>query len=374
MKRIPINKPSITSKEIEYVNDAIANGWGEKCYDYIHKFEKLFRDYQDSKYSLATSSCTGAMHLALMAMGIKEGDEVIVPEITWIASAEPILYIGAKPVFVDVLDDTWCIDPISFKNSITKKTKAVIVVHLYGNVANMDEIIEIAKSNNIKILEDAAEGLGSKYKNLKCGSIGDIGVFSFHGTKTMTTGEGGILVTNNESYYKKAKILNDHGRNSEDPENKPYWMRDYGYKYKMSNLQAALGCAQVERIEELLLKKISIHNIYKTFLSPISDKVIINKNSKDTDCIFWLPTLLIKKGIRFNRDKFLKQMSDLKIEMRPFFYPLSILPMFSENKNNLVSYNIYKRGFNLPSFHEITYEEQLYISDKVIQYFNSTKC
>ena len=184
----------------------------------------------------------------------------IFPEITWIASVEPVLYIGAKPVFVDVLRDSWCIDPKKMEAAITHKTKAIIVVHVYGNMCNMDEIMSIAKKHNLLVVEDAAEALGSEYNGKKAGSIADVGVFSFHGTKTMTTGEGGMLVTNNESVCEKAKILNDHGRNPKDPENKMFWMRDYGYKYKMSNLQAALGVAQIERINELINKKRLIFN------------------------------------------------------------------------------------------------------------------
>ena len=252
---IPINKPSITNLEIKYANDAVKNGWGEKCYDYINKFENSFKTHIGSKYSAATSSCTGAIHLALMALGIKKGDEVILPEITWVASVEPVLYIGAKPVFVDVLEDTWCIDPKAIEKAITKKTKAIILVHIYGSVCEMDEIMKIARRYDLKVLEDAAEGIGSEYKGKKVGSIGDAGVFSFHGTKTITTGEGGIVVSNSIDLIKKIKVLNDHGRNSDDPDHKPYWMRNYGYKYKISNVQAAIGCAQVERIDELIQKK-----------------------------------------------------------------------------------------------------------------------
>lgn len=163
-EKILITKPSITDLEIKYVNDAITSGWGAKCYDYIYRFEKSFAEYLETNYSLATSSCTGAIHLALMAMGVKSGDEVIIPDITWIASVEPILYIGAKPVFVDVLPDSWCIDPQRIKETITPKTKAIVIVHLYGNVCEMDEIMEIAKEHNLMVLEDAAEGLGSEYK------------------------------------------------------------------------------------------------------------------------------------------------------------------------------------------------------------------
>src|ERR1700683_4184938 len=182
-EKIVITKPSISELEIEYVNDAIRNGWGSKCYDYIYRFEKEFAGYQGQQHALATSSCTGAIHLALMALGVKAGDEVIVPEITWIASVEPILYIGAKPVFVDVLPDTWCIDPAEIEEAITPRTKAIIPVHVYGNLCDMDAIMDIARRSKLVVLEDAAEGLGSEYKGRKAGSIGDAGVFYFHGTK-----------------------------------------------------------------------------------------------------------------------------------------------------------------------------------------------
>jgi perosamine synthetase len=337
------------------VNDAIANGWGEKCYDYINRFEKSFKSYQNSNYALATSSCTGAIHLALMAMGVKAGDEVIVPEITWIATVEPILYIGAIPVFVDVLEDTWCIDSKSVRKAITQKTKAIIAVHIYGNVCEMDELSEIAKEFNLRILEDAAEGLGSEYKNRKCGSIADVGVFSFHGTKTMTTGEGGIIVTDNEDIYKKAKVLNDHGRNPEDPENKPYWMREYGYKYKMSNIEAAIGCAQIERIEELVAKKREIFNCYAELFKEFPCK--LNPEKAGTKNSYWLPTIVIDKSLDFDRDKFIRYSKESGIDSRPFFYPLSSLPMFEKVEKNVVSYDIYSRGLNLPSFHDMTYEE-----------------
>ena len=300
-EKIAINKPSITDLEIEYVNDAIRNGWGSKCYDYIHRFEKQFAEYLGSKYALATSSCTGAIHLALMALGVKAGDEVIAPDITWIASVEPILYIGAKPVLVDVLPGTWCIDPKKAEAAITSKTKAIVVVHLYGNLVEMDEIMVLAKKYNLVVIEDAAEGLGSIYKERKAGSIGDVGVFSFHGTKTISTGEGGIFVTNKEEIWQRAKILNDHGR---DPRvGKTYWMEQYGYKYKMSNLQAAMGCAQIERVEELIDKKVLIFNWYKELLKDIPCE--LNPELPGTKNSYWLPTMIFDKSLHFDRDLFL---------------------------------------------------------------------
>lgn len=368
-KRIPINKPSITDREINYVNDAVRNGWGEKCYDYICKFEKQFSAYQNSQFAVATSSCTGAIHLALLALGVKPGDEVIVPEITWIASVEPILYIGAKPVFVDVLKDTWCIDPAKIRAAITPRTKAIIPVHVYGNLCDMSEIMKIANEFNLKVLEDAAEGLGSEITGRKAGSIGHAGVFSFHGTKTMTTGEGGILVTNNEAVYEQVKILNDHGRNPKDPENKMFWMRNYGYKYKMSNLQAALGCAQIERMDELVEKKREIFLWYAELLKNIPCSL----NTEPYGCknSYWLPTIVFDHSLSFNRETFFELCKSNNVDSRPFFFPLSSLPMFETVTSNSVSYDLYFRAINLPSFHDITYEEVVFVSELIKRFFKA---
>ncbi|HVM87572.1 MAG TPA: DegT/DnrJ/EryC1/StrS family aminotransferase [Puia sp.] len=355
MKKIPINKPSITQLEIDYVNDAIANGWGEKCYDYIYRFENDFATYEGTKHALATASCTGAIHLALMALGVKAGDEVIVPEITWIASVEPVLYIGAKPVFVDILKDTWCIDPQKIKKAITSKTKAILPVHVYGNLCDMDAIMKIADEHNLVVLEDAAEGLGSLYNEKKAGSIAHAGVFSFHGTKTLSTGEGGMLVTNSTEVYEKAKVLNDHGRNSKDPENKMFWMRNYGYKYKMSNLQAAMGCGQIERIEELVAKKRTIFGWYKELLDGIPCS--LNPEHPGTLNSYWLPTVVFDESVDFNRDDFFALCKQNNIDSRPFFYPLSSLPMFEKRIENNIANRIYSRGINLPSFHDLTKQD-----------------
>jgi len=365
--KISITKPSISELEIEYVNDAIRNGWGPKCYDYINKFEKSFPEYIGSKFGLATSSCTGAIHLALMAMGIKSGDEVIVPDSTWIASVEPILYIGAKPVFVDVLEDTWCIDPIEIERAITNKTTAIIPVHLYGNVCEMDEIMEIATKYKLKVLEDAAEGLGSEYKGKKCGSIGDAGVFSFHGTKTMSTGEGGIICTNNKEIYSKASILNDHGR---DPKiGKTFWMENYGYKYKMSNLQAAMGCAQVKRLEELVAHKRLVFSWYKEGFKNIKG-IQINEEQDYAINSYWMPTLVFDDTINLNRDELINFLSSSNIDSRPFFYPLSLLPMFNDQPENTIAYKIGVKGINLPSHNDLKKSGVEYIVKQIINFLN----
>lgn len=361
INNIPINKPSITSLEINFVQDAIQHGWGSRCYEYILQFEKKFAAYQQTSFALATSSCTGAIHLALMAMGIEAGDEVIVPDITWIASVEPVLYIGAKPVFVDILPDTWCIDPVKIEQAITPRTKAIIVVHIYGNLVDMDAVNAIAKKHNLKVLEDAAEGLGSEIRGQKAGSLSDIGVFSFHGTKTMTTGEGGMLVTNNPDYYERAKILNDHGRNPKIA--KTFWMEEYGYKYKMSNLQAALGCAQISRIEELVAKKRTIFEWYSTLLKDFP--LQLNPEVPGTTNSYWLPTAIFDANVEFDREAFFAFSKEKGIDTRPFFYPLSTLPMFEKVITNPVAYGLYARGINLPSFHDMTLEEAMIVSDMI---------
>lgn len=365
-QRIYINKPSITEREISYVNDAITNGWGEKCYDYIFKFEKLFAQHLNVMHATATSSCTGAIHLALMAMGIKPGDEVIVPEITWIASVEPLLYIGAKPVFVDVLPDSWCIDPIAIEKAITPKTKGIIAVHIYGNVCEMDSIMAIANKYNLKVLEDAAEGIGSEYKGKKVGSIGHAGVFSFHGTKTISTGEGGMLTTNDSALNEKVRILNDHGRNAKDPENKMFWMRNYGYKYKMSNLQAAMGCAQIERIEDLVAKKREIFSWYRELLKDVPCQ--LNPEPKQTKNGYWLPTVIFNEHI--DRNGLFEYHKTLNIDSRPFFFPLSSLPMFETCKQNTVAYSLYERGINLPSYHDLSHEQAKLIIRSLKEYLS----
>jgi len=351
--RIYYTKPSITTLEIKYATDAAKNGWGEHCYDYVYKFEKVFRNHLGVKYALATSSCTGALHMGLAALGIKPKDEVIIADVNWIASAAPVTYLGARPVFVDILPDTWCIDPGKIEAAVTPKTKAIIAVHLYGNLCEMDEIMEIGRRHNIPIIEDAAEALGSVYKGRKAGSIGDFGVFSFHGTKTITTGEGGMLVTNRKDLYDTVQTLNNHGRNVNNP--KQFWCETIGFKYKISNIQAAIGYAQMKRIDKLIERKkeifFSYFNCFNKMdcirMNPIPDK-------PKTQYGYWMPTIVFDKMVHFDRKKLLQVFKKNNIDARVFFYPLSMMPMFEEKRENVVSYDIYSRSINLPSYHDLS--------------------
>ena len=262
--KIPYTKPSITKLEIEYANDAVANGWGEKCYEYITRFEDNFKEYLGVNYAIATSSCTGALQLGMDALGIGKGDEVIMADTNWIATASPIFHLGASPVLVDIKEDTWCLDPKKVEDAITHRTKAIVAVHLYGNLCDMDALRDIANRHQLFLIEDSAEAIGSEYKGQKAGSLGIFGAFSFHGTKTLTTGEGGMFVTNDRDIYTKALTLSNHGRTQSN--SKQFWPETFGYKFKMSNVQAAIGCAQLERIHELIDKKRYIFQFYKNKL------------------------------------------------------------------------------------------------------------
>jgi perosamine synthetase len=347
---IPFAKTSVSKSDVLTVTDAVKNGWGRNCNYYIDSFEKTFCKYINRKYSILTSSCTGAIHLALRSIGIKEGDEIIVPEITWIGTIAPILYEKAKPIFVDVNEKDWFIDTDKLIKKITKKTKAIIVVHLYGNMGNINSLKKICKKKKILLIEDAAEALGSKLGTKMAGSIGDIGVFSFHGTKTLSTGEGGALVTNNKQIYKKALIQSNHGRNRNKHNN--FWMDEIGLKYKMSNLQAALGYSQLKRVRKIINKKRKIFNFYKKYLGKYGN---MNLEKKGLVNSYWLPSIVFEKKYinKYKRDKLLAKANKIGIGLRPFFYPITIFPMFHKSSNT-VAYDIFWRGINLPSFESIT--------------------
>lgn len=201
--RIYYTKPSITDLEVRYAFDAAANGWGHRCYEYIERFENLFKTYLEVKHAIATSSATGALHMGLAALGVGPGDEVILADTNWIATVAPVVHLRAKPIFVDILPDTWCIDPVKAEAAITPRTKAIIATHLYGNLCDMNRLLDIGSRYNIPIIEDAAEAIGSIYHGKRAGSMGKFGIFSFHGTKTITTGEGGMFVTNDDELYER---------------------------------------------------------------------------------------------------------------------------------------------------------------------------
>ncbi len=361
-QKIPYTKPSITEREVELVTDAARNGWGEKCYEYIHQFEKAFSKYTGAKYAIATSSCTGALHMGMAALNIGPDDEVILADTNWIATAAPITYLGAKPVFVDILPDTWCIDPERIEAAITSKTKAIIAVHLYGNLCEMDKLLEIGKKFNLPIIEDSAEALGSYYQNKHTGTLGEFGTFSFHGTKTMTTGEGGMLITNNDALYERLLTLSNHGRSRS--QKKQFWPDEIGFKYKMSNIQAALGCAQIERLNELVDRKREIFFYYYEHLSKING-ISMNPEQLGNKNSYWMPTIAFDNDTNITRSVLIDKFSSENIDARVFFWPLSSLSQFDTSNSNPLAYDIPERAINLPSYYDINREQQNRVIDVI---------
>ena len=353
-ERISYSKPSITDLEVNYATDAAKNGWGKKCFEYIDKFEYLFKKHLGVKHTIATSSCTGAIHIGLSSLGIGPGDEVIVADINWIASVSPIVHVGAKPIIIDVDMNSWCIDTKKVREAITPKTKAIMAVHIYGNMCDMEELLNISTEYNIPIIEDSAEAIGSEWHSNKAGSMGIYGTFSFHGTKTICTGEGGMFVTNDDNLFETALTLSNHGRSRN--EKKQFWAESIGHKYKISNIQAAIGCAQIERIDELISKKRTIFNFYKESLEALP--ISFNPEPENTKNGYWMPTIIVNEYVKFNREDLLKEFKQENIDARVFFWPLSSLPMFESKKENFNSYSLNTRGINLPSYHDLTENQQ----------------
>jgi perosamine synthetase len=357
---IPVAGPSITEKEIAYVTDAVTNGWYGNANGYISRFERAFADYQGVAHAIALPSCTSAIHLALAALGVGPGDEVIVPDITWIASAAPISYVGATPRFADVDADSWCLDPASFESLITERTKAVIPVDLYGNMADMPAIERIAARHGIAVIEDAAEAVGAKHGTRSAGSFGNAGVFSFHGSKTLTTGEGGMLITNDTALHDRVQILRDHGRR---PGDRAFFNREVAYKYKMSGLQAALGLAQLERLEELIDMKRQAFAWYREALGDI-DGVTLNYEAPGTRSVYWMVTARLDARFGVTKEMMRDAFAAANIDTRPFFHPLSSIPAYEElpeaeaaRERNVVSYALSPCAINLPSSLSLTRED-----------------
>ena len=349
MSRVYYTKPSITDLEVAYATDAARNGWGERCYEYIERFEAGFKAHLGVRHAVATSSCTGALHMGLAALGIGPGDEVILGDINWIASAAPITYLGATPVFVDVLEDSWCLDPAQVEAAITPRTKAIIAVHLYGNLCDMDALLDIGRRHGLPVIEDAAEAIGSRIGKRAAGSMGAFGVFSFHGSKTLTTGEGGMWVSQDDALHERVRMLSNHGRSPTQA--RQFWPDVLGFKYKMSNIEAALGCAQLERIEELVAAKRRIFIAYRQRLADLP--LTMNPESPGTTNGYWMPSIIVDAAVPFDREILLREFKSKQIDGRVFFWPLSQLPMFPPCPRNRVALGLSTRAINLPSYHDL---------------------
>ena len=359
-KNIPVAGPSITAREVAYVRDAAENAWGENASHYLVRFEETFARAVNRRYAMALPSCTAGLHLALAGLGIGAGDEVIVPDVTWIATVAPVSYVGATPVFADMDATSWCVTAESLAACITPRTRAIIVVDLYGAMPPMDEIMALAGRHKIPVIEDAAEAAGSDYHGRRAGSFGHASVFSFHGSKTLTTGEGGMLLTDDAAFFARCQFLRDHGR---APGDVSFRSTEVAFKYKMSAMQAAMGLAQVERLEELFARKREIFGWYAEHLSD-APQIQLNGEGAGVRSSYWMVTAIFPRQFRLDKPALMAAFREYGIATRPMFDPLSDIPAFSATPQaaaararNLVSYDIAPRGINLPSGFNLSRED-----------------
>jgi perosamine synthetase len=370
IRKIPYTQPSITELEVQYATDAATNGWGERCYDYIVRFEEAFKAHLGVKYAISTSSCTGALHMGMHALGIGPGDEVIMADTNWVATVAPVAHLGATPVFVDILPDSWCLDPDLVEAAITPKTKAIVAVHLYGNLCDMDALLAIGDRHGIPVIEDAAEAVGSVYHGKRAGTMGRFGAFSFHGTKTITTGEGGMFVTSDPDLYEQVLTLSNHGRAR--GQSKQFWPDMVGFKYKMSNIQAAIGCAQMQRINQLVDRKKEILQSYK---DEFKDQHIAHQgfNKEPDRCSIgaWMTTVLLDAPSESSTlsESLQVGLRSRGIDARPFFAPLSSTPPFQSFSTGRThcnwAYSIPPVALNLPCFHDISRSDINYVVNAI---------
>jgi perosamine synthetase len=339
---IPVYEPYFIGNEKKYVNQCLESNWISSKGEFINKFETKFASYIKVQNATTVSNGTVALHLALMALSIRKGDEVILPTLSYVASANSVNYVGAKPIFVDSEKDSWNIDPKKIEARITSKTKAIMAVHLYGATCNMEELKKICVRNNLYLIEDVAEGFGSKYKNKYAGSFGDVSTFSFYGNKTITTGEGGMVVSNNKKIIEKVKYL----KNQAISNTKEYWHNDVGYNYRMTNICAAIGLAQLENADLIIKKKIQISSWYKQFLKDSN----INFQKESTNCLhsFWMVSIIVEN--KKLRDEIRMELKNNNIETRPLFPPMHTLPMYLNKNSFQIAESLSERGINLPSY------------------------
>ena len=366
MRRIPVAGPSITRREIDYVADAAARCWYENAGEYNQRFEQAFAEYVGVSYAISLPSCTSALHLSLAAAGVGPGDEVIVPDVTWIASAAPIEYVGATPVFADIDPATWCLSLETVQACVTDRTRAIVAVDLYGSMPDLPALRAYADGLGIALIEDAAEAFGSEIAGRKAGSFGVTGTFSFHGSKTMTTGEGGMLVTDSEAIFRRASFLRDHGR---IPGDVSFRNSEVAFKYKMSAVQAALGLAQVERAEELVAKKREVFSWYAEELADLPGATL-NAEPAGTKNSYWMTTVVLDPSTGIDKTELAKRLSERGVDSRPFFHPLSSLPAYEgriesarARRCNAVSYRVSPYGINLPCAMSIERDDVAFVAE-----------
>lgn len=354
---IPVCEPLLNEKELDYVVDCIKTNWISSKGKYIEAFENGFAHYCGCEYGIATTSGTTALHLALASIGLNPGDEVIVPAFTMIATVFAIIYTGAKPVLVDAEPVTWNIDPAKIEEKITKKTKVILPVHIYGHPCDMNAIMQIAQKYNLWVVEDAAEAHGAEYKGKKAGSIGNVGCFSFYANKIITTGEGGMVVTNDPEIAQRARLLKDLAFSPE----KRFLHMDIGFNYRMTNIQAAIGLAQLEKINSLVEARRGNAQSYNRLLKDIPG-IILPVEREGVKNVYWMYGILIEEEFGLSRDELMIMLKERGIETRTFFYPMHQQPVFQEmglfaGEKYPVAEALSQKGLYLPSGSGLKEEE-----------------
>ena len=359
MYKIPVYRPSLAGNEKKYVNECLDSTWISSKGKFVNEFEESFAQYIGIKHATSVSNGTVAIHLALVALGIGEGDEVIVPTLTYIASVNAISYTNATPVFVDSLQDSWQIDYNDVRKKITKKTKAIMAVHLYGHPCEMDTLVSICKEYGLFLIEDCAEAIGTKYKGKHVGTFGHISTFSFFGNKTITTGEGGMVVTNDETLFDRSTHFKGQGL----AKSREYWHDVIGFNYRMTNICAAIGLAQLEQIEKILENKRRVAALYSTNLKD-SSIVFHNPISDEVEHSFWMCSILAKETEE--REEIRNSLKLNGVETRPLFFPVHTMPMYAKAfQSHPIAENLGWRGINLPSYPELANAEIEFICNKI---------
>lgn len=344
--------PHLAGRELEYVTDAVKSGWVSSLGAYVTRFEEEFAEFCGTSHAISVSNGTVALHLALHAMGIGQGDEVIVPDLSFIASANAVLMTGAKPVFCDVDPDSLCIDPSQLEALITPRTRAVMPVHLYGHPADMEAILAVARAHKLYVIEDAAEAHGSAIGSMRVGSFGDCATFSFYANKNITTGEGGMVVTNDEALAREIRTLRDHAMSP----TKRFWHDQMGFNYRMTNLQAALGCAQMEQIDGFLEARRALYEGYAQRLSNLPG-LRLNREAPGTTNSFWMVCVELEGAQTHERDRFCNALRERGVDTRPYFFPMSDMPYMEGPAPTPVSHRVSASGFNLPTYIGLTQDD-----------------
>ncbi len=363
MIRIPVYKPDLSGNEKIYVNECLDSSWISSKGDFIPRFEQEFSKFIGVKHSSTVSNGTVALHLSLVVLGIGAGDEIIVPTLTYIASVNAIAYTGATPVFVDSLMDSWQMDPEDIRKKITPKTRGIMVVHLYGHPCDMDQIIKIAGEHGLFIIEDCAEAFGSLYKGRHVGTYGDISIFSFFGNKTVTCGEGGMVVTNDEKLHNSVVHYKSQGL----VKYRTYWHDVIAYNYRMTNICAAIGLAQLERAAQFIEKKRQIALWYIDNLKTLP--VEYHRENGDIRHNYWMFSILVSDPL--NREPLSVFLAENGIETRPLFYPVHTMPMYSQNSRKFpVAEELGSRGINLPSYPMLTKDDVEFVCGKIKEFYS----